>query len=258
MIVMADQDPIFGLANGAAIVTGAGGGIGREIALGLASRGVPVACLDRSLASVEPVVSEMGEFGGEGLALAADVASEASLEAAVHKAEARLGPLAYAVNAAGINLAGQALDLPIDNWQAVLDVNATGVFLSCRVQARAMLRHGQGSIVNIASMSASIVNRGQDQSAYYASKAAVKHLTRSLAAEWATRGIRVNCISPGYTVTPMLRASQETLDGFSFMTPMARLAKAAEMVGPTLFLLGPASSFVTGHDLKVDGGYTVW
>lgn len=123
-----------------------------------------------------------------------------------------------------------------------------------------MLRHGRGAIVNVASMSGSIVNRGLAQAHYNSSKAGVIHLSKSLAMEWVSRGIRVNSLSPGYTLSPMNRRPEvaDQLKVFAAETPMARIASVDEMVGPTLFLLSRAASFVTGHDLVVDGGFTAW
>lgn len=123
-----------------------------------------------------------------------------------------------------------------------------------------MLRHGRGAIVNVASMSGSIVNRGLTQAHYNSSKAGVIHLSKSLAMEWVSRGIRVNSLSPGYTLSPMNRRPEvaDQLKVFAAETPMARIASVDEMVGPTLFLLSRAASFVTGHDLVVDGGFTAW
>jgi NAD(P)-dependent dehydrogenase (short-subunit alcohol dehydrogenase family) len=150
--------------------------------------------------------------------------------------------------------------MPQEQWRRVIDVNLTGVFLSSQAEGRAMLAHGRGAIVNIASMSGSIVNRGLLQAHYNASKAGVVHLSKSLAMEWVGRGIRVNTISPGYTLTPMNRRAEvaEQLKAFAAETPMARIATVEEMVGPTIFLLSSAASFVTGVDLLVDGGFECW
>jgi NAD(P)-dependent dehydrogenase (short-subunit alcohol dehydrogenase family) len=251
-------DSLFGLSKGAAVVTGAAGGIGRHISLGLSSRGTSVICIDRPGADIDSLVQEIERKGGAAIACRADVADENAVNAAVMEGERQFGNIAYAVNGAGINIAAKALELTQEQWDKIISVNMTGILMSCRAQARAMLKFGGGAIVNIASMSATIINRQQHQIAYYASKAAVKHMTKSLATEWAGKNIRVNSISPGYTMTPMLKASEETLAGFREMIPLGRLADPSEMVGPTIFLLSDASSYVTGHDLKIDGGYTAW
>jgi NAD(P)-dependent dehydrogenase (short-subunit alcohol dehydrogenase family) len=164
------------------------------------------------------------------------------------------------VNCAGIANATAAEEMPLSQWQRMLDVNLTGVFLSCQAEAKVMLPRARGRIVNIASMSGSIVNRGLLQAHYNTSKAGVVHLSKSLAVEWVGRGLRVNVISPGYTLTPMnLRpevAEQRKI--FETETPMQRMATVDEMVGPAVFLLSDASSFVTGVDLLVDGGFECW
>jgi NAD(P)-dependent dehydrogenase (short-subunit alcohol dehydrogenase family) len=150
--------------------------------------------------------------------------------------------------------------MALTQWQRVFDINVTGVFLSCQAEGKVMLPRKEGSIVNIASMSGTIVNRGILQVHYNASKAAVIHLTKSLAMEWCGAGIRVNAISPGYTATPMnLRPEvAEQVKQFEADTPMGRMATVDEMVGPAVFLSSKAASFVTGIDLIVDGGFVCW
>ena len=150
--------------------------------------------------------------------------------------------------------------MALAQWQRVFDINVTGVFLSCQAEGKAMLPRKEGSIVNIASMSGTIVNRGILQVHYNASKAAVIQLTKSLAMEWSGSGIRVNAISPGYTATPMnLRPEvAEQVKQFEADTPMGRMATVDEMVGPAVFLSSQAASFCTGVDLIVDGGFVCW
>lgn len=150
--------------------------------------------------------------------------------------------------------------MQLDQWQNMIDINLTGLFLSCQAEANAMLAHGSGSIVNIASMSGVIVNRGLKQVHYNTSKAGVIHLTKSMAMEWVDRGIRVNSISPGYTATPMNTRPEmiHQTKLFEEQTPMARMASVDEMVGPAIFLASPASSYCTGIDLLVDGGFCCW
>ena len=252
---------LFDLGGQTAFVTGAGSGIGQAIAVGLAEAGAQVACFDlpgsRDLAGT---VERIQAHGRRALALEGSVTSAADLEAAVARTEAELGPLSLAVNSAGIANAQPAEELELERWQRMLDINLTGVMLSCQAQARVMLPRGKGAIVNIASMSGSIVNRGLLQAHYNTSKAGVIHLTKSLAMEWAERGIRVNCISPGYTATPM-NTRPEVADQvkiFEQTTPLSRMAEVEEMVGPAIFLCSPAASFCTGVDLIVDGGFVCW
>ncbi|WP_295465672.1 SDR family oxidoreductase [uncultured Pseudomonas sp.] len=252
---------LFDLGGQTAFVTGAGSGIGQAIAVGLAEAGAQVACFDlpgsRDLAGT---VERIQAHGRRALALEGSVTSAADLEAAVARTEAELGPLSLAVNSAGIANAQPAEELELERWQRMLDINLTGVMLSCQAQARVMLPRGKGAIVNIASMSGSIVNRGLLQAHYNTSKAGVIHLTKSLAMEWAERGIRVNCISPGYTATPMNTRPEvaEQVKIFEQTTPLGRMAEVEEMVGPAIFLCSPAASFCTGVDLIVDGGFVCW
>ena len=173
---------------------------------------------------------------------------------------AELGPLDVAVNCAGIANATPAEDMPLAQWQRMLDINLTGVFLSCQAEGRVMLTRQRGSIINIASMSGVIVNQSLAQAHYNSSKAAVIHLSKSLAMEWSDRGIRVNSISPGYTLTPMNRRPEvaEQLKAFAADTPLGRIATVDEMIGPAVFLASQASAFCTGVNLLVDGGFVCW
>jgi NAD(P)-dependent dehydrogenase (short-subunit alcohol dehydrogenase family) len=252
---------MFTLTDQIAFVTGAGSGIGQGIAIGLAEAGADVALFDMpSSKGLEDTERAVREKGRRALVVTGDVVDGSSLTAAVEATEKHLGPVSLAVNSAGIANAMPAEDMPLEQWKRVIDVNLTGVFLSCQAEGRAMLAHKKGAIVNIASMSGSIVNRGLTQAHYNASKAGVAHLSKSLAMEWVARGVRVNAISPGYTLTPMNKRPEvaEQLKVFAAETPMARIATVEEMVGPTIFLLSPAASFITGVDLLVDGGFECW
>jgi NAD(P)-dependent dehydrogenase (short-subunit alcohol dehydrogenase family) len=252
--------PSFRLDDQVALVTGAASGIGRAIALGLADAGASVACFDLPAPALDEASAEITALGRRAMPVAGDVTDADSLARAVEETERTLGPLTLAVNSAGIANAAPAEKMSLRQWQRVIDIDLTGVFLSCQAESRAMLEHGRGSIVNIASMSGSIVNRGLLQAHYNSAKAAVIHLSKSLAMEWSDRGIRVNAISPGYTATPMNTRPEvaEQVRQFESDTPLRRMATVDELVGPAIFLLSDAASFCTGIDLVVDGGFTCW
>ena len=252
---------LFDLSGETAFVTGAGSGIGQRLAVGLAEAGADVACLDLpGSAGLGATVERIGALGRRALRLEGDVTQAADLQRAVARCEAELGPLGVALNCAGIANATAAEDMPETQWQRMLSVNLDGVFLSCQAEARVMLPRRRGAIVNIASMSGSIVNRGLLQAHYNSSKAAVIHLSKSLAMEWSDRGLRVNSISPGYTATPMNSRPEvaEQVKQFEADTPLGRMASVDELVGPAVFLASRAASFVTGVDLIVDGGFVCW
>jgi NAD(P)-dependent dehydrogenase (short-subunit alcohol dehydrogenase family) len=238
------------------VVTGAAQGIGFSIAKGLRGAGATVVIADRDETLGQRAADEIG-----GSFVALDVTVSASVDAAFDSVVARHGKLDVLVNNAGIVKNAPALETTDAAWRAVLAVNLDGVFYCCRSAARHMVRSKSGRIVNIASMSGSIANRPQPQASYNASKAGVIHLTRSLAAEWAADGVRVNSISPGYVGTELTKRGFEIeewrkvwIDG----TPMARMAIPDEIAPGVVFLASRASAFVTGSDLVMDGGYTVW
>jgi NAD(P)-dependent dehydrogenase (short-subunit alcohol dehydrogenase family) len=252
--------PSFRLDGVVALVTGAGSGIGAAIAAGLSDFGASVGCVDRNEEGLEQTVSGITAGGGSAIAIATDVTDADGLEAAVARVEAELGPLKAALNCAGVHSNAPAEEMTREQWQSVVDVNLTGVFLSCQAEGRAMLRNGGGSIVNIGSISATIANRGLKQIHYNSAKAGVMHLSRSLALEWADRGIRVNVVSPGYTATPMAKHPDvwEHVKHYIDDIPLGRMAETDELVGPAVFLLSGASSYCTGIEVLVDGGACAW
>lgn len=253
---------MFDLHGRTALVTGAGSGIVQRLAIGLASAGADVSCLDLppQRNELDHTSAEIAGLGRSGRVLEADVTDAGALRAAVERHEAELGPLDIAVNCAGVNGSSPAEEMEAGEWQRIVGTNLSGVFLSCQAQAAVMLPREHGSIVNIASMSATIANRGLWQSHYNASKAGVKHLTTSLALEWARRGVRVNSLSPGYINTPMTSGPEwdEKRAQFSDDTPLGRMGTPEELVGPAVFLASDASRYCTGADLLVDGGFTGW
>jgi NAD(P)-dependent dehydrogenase (short-subunit alcohol dehydrogenase family) len=251
---------LFSLKGEVAMVTGAGSGIGQRLAVGLAEAGADVLCFDLPTSPGLAETARRIEAAGRRAAVAmGDVTKAEDLAAAVSAAEA-LGALSIGLNCAGIANAAPAEEMGQAQWQRMYDVNVTGVFLSAQAEARAMLPRGRGAIVNIASMSGVIVNRGLLQAHYNSAKAAVIHLSKSLAMEWSDRGIRVNSISPGYTATPMNIRPEvaDQVKQFEADTPLGRMAQVDELVGPAVFLASRAASFVTGVDLLVDGGFVCW
>jgi NAD(P)-dependent dehydrogenase (short-subunit alcohol dehydrogenase family) len=247
----------FRLDGRVALITGGGRGIGRSLAQALADAGACVAVADLDGDSAAHTAKEL--HGEDGLGLAADVTRTEQVAEMVDAVVDRYGQLDIAVNNAGIARRGAAEEMDEATWDAVVDVNLKGVFLCCQAEGRQMLERGSGAIVNVASISGRIVNRPQQQINYNAAKAGVLQVTRSCAAEWASRGVRVNCISPGHTVSPMTApAIDEMAPVWRGNTPMGRLAAPEDLQGAAVFLASDASAYVTGHDLVVDGGYTVW
>ncbi|MEB7375029.1 SDR family oxidoreductase [Enterobacter hormaechei] len=252
---------LFSLHGQVAFVTGAGSGIGQMVAYGLASAGARVVCFDlREDGGLAETVATIKQLGSDACYYTGDVRKLEDLRAGVALAEKNYGKLDVAVNAAGIANANPALEMEEEQWQRVIDINLTGVWNSCKAEAEVMARLGGGSIVNIASMSGVIINRGLEQAHYNSSKAGVIHLTKSLAMEWVDKNIRVNTISPGYTATPMNTRPEmvHQTKEFESQTPMQRMAAVEEMAGPAIFLSSKAASYCTGVDLVVDGGFVCW
>jgi NAD(P)-dependent dehydrogenase (short-subunit alcohol dehydrogenase family) len=251
----------FDLTDRVALVTGAAGGIGYAVATTLAQAGADVALVDRSSERLDELSEELRRLGRRSTTVVADVSDPDAVAAAVERTEAELGPLRHAVNCAGINFGVPALEMTRAQFDELLAVNLGGVFSSCQAQGRAIAASGAGgSIVNIGSISASIANRGLTQVHYNSSKAAVVHLTSSLALEWAELGIRVNAVSPGYTRTPMATHPDvwEHVKAYAKDIPLGRWAEPEEIARPVLFLLSDAASYCTGSNLIVDGGSVYW
>jgi NAD(P)-dependent dehydrogenase (short-subunit alcohol dehydrogenase family) len=254
----------FRLDNRVALVTGGGQGIGRAFAHALGEAGAAVAIADIVLERAQTVVSELTAKGIDSIAIRVDVTRPDEAASMVETVLNHWGRLTIGVNNAGMGQWVAAEEMSESDWDKMLDLNLKGVFLCTQAEARVMLSAGYGKIINTASMSASIVNTPQNQAHYNASKAGVLHLTRSLAAEWASRGVRANCISPGYTRTSLVEDLLETpigkdmLPQWVALTPLKRMAEVTDLQGAVVFLASEASDFMTGSDLIVDGGYCVW
>jgi NAD(P)-dependent dehydrogenase (short-subunit alcohol dehydrogenase family) len=248
---------LFDLSGKNGYVTGGGSGLGRAIAHGLAESGAGVVVSDINLGAAETVAEEIRSQGGRALAVRTDVAQKPEVEELVRLTSTQLGSLDFTFNNAGILKIVKPEELSEQDWQAELDVDLSGVFRCCQVAGRYMIAHGGGKIINTASISGMIVNSGLT---YSVAKAGVIQLTRVLALRWARHKVYVNCFSPGYIRTGMTaphltrpEVEQEMLR----QTPLRRLGEPRDLVGAALFLASPASDFVTGHNLVVDGGVTL-
>lgn len=239
-----------------AVVIGGTSGIGRAIAHGFARAGADVVPTSRRAEQVDAAAHEIEELGGRSLRLASDVADRASLERVLSETVAALGKVDILVNSAGRTKRAPTIDFPEEDWTAIIDTNLTGTLRACQVFGKHMLERESGSIINIASLSTFVALH--EVAAYSASKAAVGSLTKSLAVEWSSRGVRVNAIAPGVFRTALnTKLLDETERGREFLlrTPMRRFGNVEELAGAAIFLASDAASFVTGEILAVDGGF---
>ena len=249
----------FSLRGKVALVTGGNRGIGKAIATGFAEAGAAVAVVGRDEDKSAETVEELRAIGATAIAIKADVVERSELEAMVNTATDALGPIDVLVNNAGIGFHADALTLTDSDWRRAFDTNLDAVWMASQIVGRQMTARRTGSIINIGSISGFIVNRPQWHSPYGITKAAVHHLTKSLAAEWASKGVRVNAIAPGYVKTEI--ASTEYEDYRHYWrdeVPMQRYATPEEIAPTALLLASDAGSFITGSVFVIDGGYTLW
>jgi NAD(P)-dependent dehydrogenase (short-subunit alcohol dehydrogenase family) len=251
----------FSLKDQVGIVTGGGQGLGKVFCHAFAEAGADVVVAEINSDTGPETVAEIEALGRRALYVETDVRDRASVQAMVDQTLAAFGTVDFLMNNAGVVKWDAAEDIDPADWRNVLDVNLTGLFYCCQAVSHPMIAQQSGRIINIASMSGLIVNYPQAQASYNASKAAVIHLTKSLAAEWAPHNIRVNAIAPGYMGTAMAKPfftdpayGEIWIDAI----PMKRPGEPEELGPAAVFLASKASSYVTGETLVIDGGYTLW
>ncbi|WP_394916593.1 SDR family NAD(P)-dependent oxidoreductase [uncultured Robinsoniella sp.] len=259
---MSDIKKLFSLKGRNAIVTGGGQGLGKSMALGLAQAGADIIIAARHTESALKTKAEIEAEGVRCTVIQGDMRNEQDAKRMVSQVLQEYGEIDILFNNAGTWRGDDAEKVTTEDWKEVIDVNLTGPFIVSREVGKVMLEQGKGSIVNIASMSGMIVNTPQNQCAYNASKGGLIMLTKSMAAEWAKRGVRVNAICPGYMRTEMseerYQRKDPAIEKWFSMTPMGRSGRTDELMGIAVYLASDASSFVTGAAYVVDGGYTAW
>jgi NAD(P)-dependent dehydrogenase (short-subunit alcohol dehydrogenase family) len=253
---------LFKLTGRIALVTGGGRGIGLACAEALAEAGAQVIIADRDATLADEGRAALRATGWDADVVIMDVTDSGRVTQVADEVVSRHGRVDVLVNSAGIARSETPAEKVTDeHWLNVLDVNLNGTFWCCRAFGSHMLKARSGAIVNIGSMSGFIVNKPQEQSYYNASKAAVHHLTKSLAAEWGARGVRVNAVAPTYIATPLtafVKSNPAMYDAWIAGTPMARLGRVEEIASVVLFLASDAASLMTGSIVLADGGYTCW
>ncbi len=255
-----DVKKLFSLEGKKGFITGGAQGIGRTIAQAFAELGAEVAIVDINAQKAQETAAQIAAAtGGRVLALPCDVADPASVGQMIEQYEKDFTTINFAVNNAGIFTGDAALDISPAAFKSVIDVNLTGMFFTAQAAARLMVKHKTGgSIISTASMSAHIINVPQTIANYCATKAAVVHLSKGLAVEWAKYNIRVNCISPGYIQTELIASLKDLLPIWSAKMPEgSRLGYPEDLIGAFVYFASDASLFANGTELVIDGGYTI-
>ncbi len=253
-----DAGNIFDLNGKVAIITGGGRGLGRTMALALADAGADVVVTDLLISGAKEVADEILLKRRRSLSIKADVSKPMQVQRIVTKVMDRFGSADILVNNAGINIIAPAEDFPVGDWNKVLSINLTGVFLCAQAFGRIMIKQGKGKIINIASV-AGMVGTPHNAAAYNSTKAGVINLTRSLAIEWGKYNINVNAIAPGMIETELTKKRLENKEYYNYWidrTPLRRVGKPEDLIGAVIYLSSEASNWLTGHTIVIDGGYT--
>ena len=250
---------LFGLHGKNALVTGASSGIGKQVALAYAQAGAALAIAARHREPLEALAADIAAEGGTAVSITCDVTQPEQVATMVNRAADELGGIDIAVCNAGIIGFESLLDMSPEEFQRIQNTNVNGVFLTAQAAAKSMVSQRRaGTIITTASMSGHIINTPQQVGHYCASKAAVIHLTKAMAVEFAPHSIRVNSVSPGYILTELVEPYAEYHALWEPKIPLGRLGRPEELVGIYLYLASDASSYMTGSDIVIDGGYTCW
>ncbi len=256
--MLSEPDPYFTIAAQNILIAGGAGGLGAPLARALSRRGARLVIADLDETRARDLADELSRSGSDAIAVQLDVVDGMSCAAAVEAAVHRFGSLDGLVNASGIYRVAPAVDLSDAEWQQTLDINVSGAFRLARAAGKVMIAQRRGSIVSLASVSSTVAN--PNYAAYAASKAAVAHVTRVLAVEWAQYGVRVNALGPAVTPTPLaapILATEASRVSALARIPMGRFGTPEDLVAATIFLLSQGSSFVTGQTIYVDGGRSI-
>jgi len=249
----------FRLTDKVALVTGGSKGLGRSMAMGLAEAGATVAVVSRTKRLIDETAQEIIRNGGQAIAVPADVKSEQDIDRMTQTVLDQCGRIDILLNNAGIAPMGPVVDMSLAEWKDVMDTNLKSVFLTSRIIGKVMMKQKGGKVINVASI---LGTRALHFCLHYgASKAAIMQMTRSLALEWSRFPIHVNCIAPGFFTTGMTRAQQDNEKEKKFLLqkiPFRRFGKPEEIVGLAIFLASPASDYITGETIFIDGGYSIW
>lgn len=253
---------LFDMEDKVTIITGAGQGLGKEMALAIADAGSNIVIAQRNMKTAGEAKVEIEALGVKCLTIKMDVTKPDEVNEMVSTVLKEFGKIDVLFNNSGVCILGDAESMPLDDWNTVINTNLNGCFIVSQAVGRVMLKQGKGNIVNVASMSGMIVNTPQNQCSYNTSKGGIIMLTKSMAAEWAQKGVRVNALCPGYMRTEMseehYRSNDPMIDKWFSMTPMGRSGVPSELRGIAVFLASDASSYATGSTFLIDGGYTAW